>query len=176
MNYIDLVILVFLILGFIRGIMIGMVKQLVSLVGLIVALFASGPLSRPIEALFRSFSDDHTSDLILHTLSYLVAFLCIVILFEIGGRLLRKAVNWASLGGIDKLLGIFFYELKIILLLSVIINIYEIADNQHRLIGEKEIKNSYFYRPVADVVPTIVSWVTKDSDWKEYRFSPSKNK
>lgn len=166
MNYIDLIIIVFLIIGFVRGIMVGMVKQIFSLGGFIIAIFASSSLARPIQHILTTLSDGNTSEWILRSLSYLLAFLGIITVCEICGRLLRKVVNWACLGSADKFFGILFYEIKIILLFSVIINIYEIVDERHRLVGEENIKNSYFYRPVARTIPIIVSWVTKEIDFK----------
>lgn len=175
-NYLDIIILCFLLYGIIRGALSGLIRQAISLAGLIIAVFCSRFIAIPIESLLTSICEIPVN--ISRPLSFCLAFLIILLICEIIIRLLNKILSITRLGGINRILGIVFCELKIIIILSVAINIYELADKDSKLI-ERNIKNeSFLYTSVQNAAPYLFAFVTNDIDWGDIkkRINPNKEK
>ena len=56
--------------------------------------------------------------------------------------------------------GIVFCIFKYVLVLSVILNIFELIDRDSRLLSQNKKENSYFYSRIAKIAPSIFSLVT----------------
>lgn len=175
-NYLDIIILCFLLYGAIRGALSGLVRQALSLAGLIIAVFCSRFIAIPIESFLASICE--IPENISKPLSFCLAFLIILLTCEIIIRLLNKILSITRLGGINRILGIIFCELKIIIILSVAINIYELSDKDSRLI-KQDIKNeSFLYMPVQNAAPFLFTLVANDIDWNgiKKKINPNKEK
>ena len=74
------------------------------------------------------------------------------------------------------MLGIVFCELKIIVILSVAINIYELSDKESKLISQNAKGESLLYLPVQEAAPALFSLVTREIEWEDLknRINPNK--
>ncbi len=176
-NYLDIIISCFLLYGIIRGALSGLVRQAFSLAGLIIAVFCSRFIAIPIESFLASICE--IPENISRPLSFCLAFLVILLVCEIIIRLLNKILSVIRLGGINRILGIVFCELKIIIIVSVAINIYELSDKDSKLI-KQDIKNeSLLYTPIQNAAPFLFTLVANDIDWngiKKKNINPNKEK
>ena len=71
------------------------------------------------------------------------------------GKALTKLANFAALGIINKFLGGVFGVLKIALILSVVLNIFDKMNTTITFVDEEKINDTVLYKPVKDLVPTI---------------------
>ena len=87
--------------------------------------------------------------------AFAITFIGIVLAIAFAGKALTKLANFAALGILNKLLGGAFGALKIALILSVVLNIFDKMNNTVSFIDEDYIENSVIYTPVKALIPTI---------------------
>lgn len=149
MNALDVVILIVLLVGFVRGLMSGFFRQIVSMVGFLVGLLVAC-------VLYTTFGDWLApyigGD---RTMSQFVAFVLIWIgvplALTLAAYLLTKMIECAQLGGLNRLLGGLVAMLKYMLFLSCVLNV---AD-RIRLVPDTLKNDSYVYTPVQ----TMSEWI-----------------
>jgi membrane protein required for colicin V production len=152
MNYIDLIIALFLAWFAYKGFTKGLIIELASLAALVLGIYA---------ALYFS---DITADFLVTYLKVgkkylsLIAFVLTFILVVIGvvtlGRILEKFIDILLLGFLNKLAGAVFGVLKGMLILSLLLMLmnYIGAGN---LLDKKTRESSLFYETVESVAPML---------------------
>lgn len=152
MNYIDLIIALFLAWFAYKGFTKGLIIELASLAALILGIYA---------ALYFS---DVTADFLVTYFKAgkkhlsLVAFVLTFILVVIGvvtlGRILEKFIDILLLGFLNKLTGAVFGILKGMLILSLLLMLLAYM-GVGNLLNEKTRESSLFYEPVESVAPLL---------------------
>ena len=89
-------------------------------------------------------------------ISFATTFIAIVIAVHFLGKVLEKSINMIALGLFNKLLGAVFGLLKVALLLSALIFVFEGLDKQFSLIPQDAKSKSVLYRPMSKLIPAIV--------------------
>ena len=164
MNTIDIVILCILGIGLVQGFWKGFIKQLASLLGLVVGLLAAKALYASLaEKLYTTVTDSMS---VAQGLAFVLIWLAVPIGFAIVASLLTKAMEAVALGGINRLLGAGLGLLKCALLVSLLIGIVEFVDSDHKLIEKKEKKASVLYEPMKSCAEIFVP-VAK-SAWEDF--------
>ena len=88
-------------------------------------------------------------------IAFLVTFGLIVVLIHFIGILADKVVNAASLGFINRILGIVFGLLKSMLIMSVVFVVLNAIDVRKPFLPKNTIEESKFYNPISDIAPVI---------------------
>ncbi len=159
MSQIDIVIIVFAILGAIQGIFKGFILSIASLLGLILGYYLSLRFAWYFEDLLVKPTGDHT--IFIHLLSFVICFTLVVIAVYFLGRALQKALELTPLGCINRIMGALFGAFKGLLFVSAIIYIVEIADKNNTLISQQNKEESVLYKPMAKLIPSLVPQVKK---------------
>lgn len=166
MNWIDFVIIVLLVFGLARGFIDGFVKELASLLALILGIWGAIKFSAfTAERLYDYF--DMTGRYV-GIISFLVTFIIIVIIIHFIGILVDKFVKTLSLGFLNRLLGIVFGVFKTALILSVIFVVFNAIDAKHRFLPRETIEQSKFYNPIADIAPMLFPLIGEGSFDKSF--------
>jgi membrane protein required for colicin V production len=153
MNYIDLIIIVLLVFGLARGFINGFIKELASLLALILGIWGAIKLSAfTAERLYDYFN---MTGQYVGIIAFLITFVIIVIIIHFIGLLVDKFVEKISLGVLNSLLGLVFGLFKTALILSVIFTVLNAIDAKHHFLPKKQIENSRLYNPIADIAPAI---------------------
>jgi membrane protein required for colicin V production len=153
MNWLDFLIIILLVFGLARGFINGFIKELASLLALILGIWGAIKLSAfTAERLYDYF--DMTGQYV-GIISFLVTFIIIVVIIHFVGLLLDKFVETLSLGFLNSLLGLVFGVFKTALILSVIFLVLNAIDAKHHFLPKKLIEQSKFYNPIADIAPAI---------------------
>lgn len=153
MNFIDLIIIVLLILGAVRGFTDGFIKEFASLLALILGIWGA--------IRFSSFTADRLYEYFDMTgryvgiLAFFITFVIIVILIHFIGMIIDKFVDAIELSFLNRLAGILFGLFKTALILSVIFVILNAIHARHPFLPEDKIAQSKFYNPIADIAPAI---------------------
>ncbi len=128
MGTIDVVILIVLGAGLVRGAFKGVISQLGSLVGIslgiIICNIYGAEMTGLMSGWFPSILEMTYGDIVVSVLSNMSLFLIIYWAVLLIARLLRSITKLLALGVFDKLLGSLFCAFKYILLLSVFLNIW----------------------------------------------------
>lgn len=172
MNYIDLIIIVLLVFGLARGFINGFVKELASLLALIVGIWGAIKFSTfTAEKLYDYF--DMTGKYV-GIVAFLITFVIIVIIIHFVGLLVDKFVDKISLGLLNSVLGLIFGLFKSALILSVIFVVLNAIDAKHHFLPREQIARSKFYNPIADIAPAIFPIIGEGSFDKSFdRFKKS---
>ncbi|GHT76529.1 hypothetical protein AGMMS50262_14960 [Bacteroidia bacterium] len=154
--WLDIVIVICVAFGLIKGLRDGFVKQLMSFIALVAAIFFAGKIAVP----FRSFvlhflTGNDVSIQIVSGLCYLLSFILIILLITLLGKLVCLAIKLTPARPLDILLGSFFGMSIWILSLSILFNLFSAFDVNGTIISKNTQAKSIFYERVKKVVPTI---------------------
>jgi len=153
MNYIDFIIIILLVFGLMRGYSEGLVKELASLLALIVGIWGAIKFSSFTAAKLYDYFD--MTGKFVGIIAFLLTFIAIVILIHFIGILVDKFVDSISLGFLNRLLGVFFGVFKTALILSVIFVVLNALDAKHSFLPKEKIEQSKLYNPIADIAPAL---------------------
>lgn len=149
MTYIDLLILVPLLWGAVRGFMKGFIISISGLLALILGIYGAVLLS---DRLGAYLAESHGLEgAMMPTIAFSLVFLAIVVGVYFLGRLIQKGMSLVALGFVNKLAGGLFGVLKSALVLSVVILLLQMADAHFPFLPKKELEKSFLYEPVADL-------------------------
>jgi membrane protein required for colicin V production len=161
MNYIDFIIIILLVFGLARGFINGFIKELASLLALILGIWGAIKFSAFTAARLYDYFD--MTGQYVGIIAFLVTFVIIVIVIHFIGLLVDKFVDKISLGVLNSLLGLVFGVFKTALILSVIFTILNAFDAKHHFLPKKQIENSRLYNPIADLAPAIFPLIGEGS-------------
>lgn len=153
MNWLDIVLLCLAGIGFMKGLFDGMIKQVVSLIAIIVAIFfcakAAGWLKVYITKLGWFSAEWVTIS------SYVLGFLLILVVVVLIGEVMHRVVGVTPLGILNHFGGGFVGLIVMVLFISLSLNLIEIVDKKSTLISPETKIESRFYYQTKEIVPTI---------------------
>jgi membrane protein required for colicin V production len=153
MNWIDVVIVVILILSVVMGFINGLVKEVASLAALIFGIWGAIKFSSFTAAKLYDFFD--MTGQYVGVIAFIVTFAIIVVIIHFIGILAHKIVNAASLGFINRILGIVFGLLKSVLIMSVFFVVMNVINDKRPFLPKDLIEKSIFFNPISDIAPVI---------------------
>jgi membrane protein required for colicin V production len=153
MNWLDAFIIVVLILSLINGFINGLVKEVASLAALILGIWGAIKFSTFTAGKLYDYFD--MTGHYVGIIAFIITFGIIVVIIHFIGILADKIVNAASLGFINRILGIVFGLIKSTLIMSVFFVILNAIDVRRAFLPKKAIEESKFYNPISDIAPSI---------------------
>jgi membrane protein required for colicin V production len=157
MNWFDLVVAILVIITLLKGFFSGLVMQIASLVGLVLGAIFAGRLSGIIAPWLIELTGAPPH--IIGTLSYVVAFLLILIALFFAGKLLQSFVDAIKMNTLNRLAGALFFCAKWIILFSILMNLIVELDRNKRIITEDVRKNTYTYPVVIEIARTVIPYL-----------------
>jgi membrane protein required for colicin V production len=160
MNVFDIVITVFLLFGFVRGIMKGLFIEIASLVALIGGVWGSIHFSYFIGDFLKesvSWSEKQIS-----LAAFAITFILIIVVVSLLGKFLTKLADLAALGLINKAFGGVFGLVKIGLVLSIVFIFFDRMNSTISFIDKETLEESILYKPVKSIAPTIFPSIIKE--------------
>lgn len=153
MNTFDIVLLVFLLFGFIRGLTKGLFVELASLIALIAGVYGAIHFSYFVGSLLESRID--WEEKYIAIVAFAITFIIIVVVIAMLGKMLTKMADFASLGFLNKLLGGLFGILKIGMILSILLIVFDKLNKTIPFTSEEVTEESILYEPVRDLAPML---------------------
>jgi membrane protein required for colicin V production len=105
--------------------------------------------------------------------AYLVGFLLLLVgiywLVSLIFGTMTRIINGLSLGWINRLSGGLFSVLKTAIVLSLLLNLYEVVDPGRRLIGNERAESAKIYVPLLKLAPTLFPSFRPPFNWKQFR-------
>ena len=143
MNWLDILLLVFLVFGLIEGFKTGLILQLTGIVALLLALLLVGHLVPYISPYLQSIITLSTTT---HTiLVYIVSFVIIVLSVFCIGLCVHFLFKLPILNSLNKLLGALFSVLKWGILLSVVLFVFAKLDKNGQVLSKPTRDSSILY-------------------------------
>jgi membrane protein required for colicin V production len=146
---IDILFLSMMAMALFKGLRNGLIVAIFSIIAWILGLLAAFKFSY-IAANYLKESLN-MSERTVSVLSFILVFFIVVLLVNLGARLLEKSVELVFLGWVNKIGGIFFYVLLYTLIFSVVIYFAERAN----LVSEEAVATSRVYpwvKPLALII------------------------
>lgn len=153
MATIDIILAALLLFGFVRGLMKGLFVELASLVSLVAGVYGAIHFSYFVGDFLKDSVD--WDEKYIAIVAFAVTFIIIVIVISLLGKLFTKIADFASLGILNKLLGGVFGALKIGLILSVLLIVFDKLNSTIPFVNEEATEDSILYKPVKSLAPMI---------------------
>jgi membrane protein required for colicin V production len=153
MNTFDIIIAAILLFGFIRGLMKGFFVELASLVSLIAGVYGAIHFSYFV----GNFLQDKVEweERYISIIAFAITFVAIVIVISLLGKLFTKVADFASLGILNKLLGGAFGALKLGLIVSVLLIVFDKLNSTIPFVNKENTEDSILYEPVKNLAPMV---------------------
>ena len=144
MNYLDIILLIPLLWGLVRGFMKGFIIQLAGIAAFLLGVLGAIHFSAFIAGLMERKCGWHYN----HTqlVAFAITFLGIVILIFFLAKLMESAVKMAALGVVNKIAGAIFGALKFVLITGTALYLLHSIESRFRLIPEKTQESSLLYK------------------------------
>ena len=149
----DIICIVVVILGILRGYQRGLIIGVFSLLSVIIGLAAALKLSTVVAAYIGK--SVKVSDEWLPLISFALVFLAVVLLIRLGAKAIEKAFEVALLGWANRLGGIIFFVAIYLLVLSVLFFYGE----QMKIITPETIQQSKTWALVSPWGPKVINTV-----------------
>jgi membrane protein required for colicin V production len=153
MSIIDIVLGALLLFGLIRGAMKGLFVEIASLVALVLGVYGSIHFSGFAAEFLESKVD--WNEKTINIVAFAITFVMIVLAISLAGKALTKLADFAALGIVNKLAGGLFGALKIGLILSVLLIVFNKLNNTLPFMGKEDLEESILYEPVKSLAPMI---------------------
>jgi len=153
MAVIDIILAALLLFGFVRGLMKGLFVELASLVSLIAGVYGAIHFSYFVGDFLKDSVD--WDEKYIAIVAFAVTFIVIVIVISLLGKLFTKIADFASLGILNKLLGGVFGALKVGLILSVLLIVFDKLNSTIPFVNKETTEDSILYKPVKGLAPMI---------------------
>ena len=147
MNYIDIIILLFLLFGAFRGFSKGLIIEVATLAGLVLGVYLAINYSPYTEGILRDFLNVSVAPRYLSYLALAVTFIVVVVAVFIIGKLLTKLIDIISLGLLNKLLGTVLGIVKYFIIVCVLLLIVDALNEKFQFISEETRQKSLLFGP-----------------------------
>ena len=170
MNWIDLLVLVVLGFGIIKGLYDGFIKQVIALASLVLAVFFAGQIARPFRDMLMSNVSiaNSISPQVITIGCYILSFMLIIMVLRKLSILLNKTVNMiAPTSCLNFVLGGLLGAVSMLFFLSLTFNIITNVDPNSKIIKEDTKNRSIFFYKVEKVVTFIAPLIKQSHFIKE---------
>lgn len=174
MSIIDIVLGSLLLFGLIRGGMKGLFVEIASLVALVLGVYGAIHFSGFAAQFLESKVD--WNEKTINIVAFATTFVIIVLVISLAGKALTKLADFAALGILNKLLGGVFGALKIGLILSVLLIVFNKMNNTLPFMEKKDLEESMLYEPVKSIAPMIFPTLIKSDSEQDANTEETKNK
>jgi len=159
MIVVDLLIAVLLGYALFKGLQKGLIVSVISLIALIAGIYFSFQFSFFISEILQQNTQWNPNAIMVS--AFFITFLLILVLLFLLGKILTKLVDAVALGFMNKLAGAAFEGLKMILIISVFLNLFQKINYNSLFVSEKKLEESVFYHPLKEVSKTIFPLMDK---------------
>lgn len=160
MNWFDLVIVILVLITLVKGFFSGLVMQIASLAGLILGAIFAGQLSAILAPKLISLTN--ASPHIIGPLSYIIAFIVIIVALLFAGKLLESFVDAIKMNTLNRFAGALFCCAKWLIVFSILINLIVEFDQDKQIIKEDIREQALSYPIVTDIAQTVIPYLKFD--------------
>jgi len=158
MSTVDTIILLLFVPGLIQGLRKGFVSQAITLVSVFAGIWLAFHFSEMLCEKLLSYLPDAP-----HTVVYIIAFILVVcavmILLGMVAKALRKLMDVAMMGLLDRLLGMVFALFTSMLVISILIVLFSYLNKITGLVETETLEQSRLYLPLKDLAYKVFPYL-----------------
>ncbi|MBQ8855772.1 MAG: CvpA family protein [Bacteroidales bacterium] len=157
MNILDIILLICFIPALVQGIRKGFIAQAISIISIIVGIWASARFADVVAAWVAQYIT--ASEQVMKIVAF--ALILIVVFFLLGllGKALEGIFNFVLLGWLNKLLGVVFALLKTALIVGLVIMAFSSLNDTFHLVKEEVLNESVLYPPLKKVAFDVFPYI-----------------
>lgn len=160
MSWFDLVVVILILVTLVKGFFSGLVMQIASLAGIVLGAIFAGQLSAFIAPRLIEYVGG--SPHIIGPLSYIIAFILIIVALFFAGKLIESFVDALKMTFLNRLAGAVFCCVKWVVLFSILLNLLVEFDQNKVIIKEDVRENSQIYPYIAEISRTVIPYLRFD--------------
>ncbi len=153
MNWLDISLLCLAVIGFVKGLFDGIVRQIASLIALVAAIYFCAEAAVWLRGHLLKLDWFPQEGVIVG--SYVIGFLLIVGIVILTGEIVHRVLEVTPISLLNHLAGGGFGLITMLLFISLFFNLLEVIDPRSSFISLETKIESQFYHTVRDIVPTI---------------------
>ena len=157
MNYIDIIILLFLSYGAFRGFSKGLIVEIATLTGLVLGVFMAIKYTPYTEGILRDFLN--ISSRYLSYIAWAITFLLVVIVVYLLGKMLTRLIDMIALGLLNKLLGTLLGIAKYFVIVCVLLMIVDALNDKFQFLSEETRQKSLLFYPFLNFAQKIYNTI-----------------
>lgn len=154
MNYIDIVLLLLLLTGAIRGFIKGFIFEIAVLGALFLGMYTGFHFAYIIQPYLLKIGK--MNPLTVSYVSFFITFLLVAIGIFFLAKLFEGLINIAALGIFNKILGAVFGLLKYAFIISIVLYFFNQLDAKHHYLSADKKAESHVYYPVLKLSPALL--------------------
>lgn len=153
MSTLDIILVAVLLFGLVKGFLKGLFVEITSLVALVLGLYGAIHFSYFIANILKNSVE--WTEKYIQIVAFASTFVIIVLLISLSGKLLTKLADAAALGIMNKIFGAAFGFVKVGLILSVVLIVFDKLNRNLPFVKEETLETSILYKPVKNLAPMI---------------------
>ena len=160
MSTLDIIILVPLVFGIIKGFSRGFIREIAALTGLFLGIIASYLLSEHVFEYFTIYFQ--SADFELRIVSYVVVFFLTILLINFIATALTRTLKLVALNGINRILGAILGLGKWLIILGLVIFLVNRAQKNSPIFQKSTLAESKYFKVISDYGEEIAAAVNFD--------------
>ena len=157
MNLLDIIILICLIPALIQGLMKGFISQAISLISIIVGVWASAHF---VDLVYQWLAAHISgSEQTLKIAAFAIIFVFVIVALTLIGKLLEKVIELIMLGWLNRLLGGVFAVAKWLLIMGIITIGFNSLNETFNLVNTDTLAQSQLYQMLNNIAGFIFPYL-----------------
>lgn len=157
MNILDIIILICLIAALIQGVVKGFISQAISLISIIVGVWASAHFAGLVCQWLGQYIS--CSEQVLKISAFVLIFIVVIVCLILLGKLLEAAIKLIMLGWLNKLLGAVFAILKWSIILGMVTLGFNAINEAFSIVKPETLAQSHLYPALTNFANTIFPYL-----------------
>jgi membrane protein required for colicin V production len=153
MNAIDIAIVILILWGAINGFIKGFVIQSITLVALVLGVWAGSMFYEPIGNHLSKWLS--LNGKLMQILAFTLIFIAVLIAMHFISKLLTNMMGKSVLGRLNRIGGVLFGMAKMAFIASVFIVIIQKFDHKNKILTPELTSGSTLFKPVSKIAPAI---------------------
>jgi membrane protein required for colicin V production len=154
MNWLDIIIVCLAAVGLVKGLIDGMIRQIVSLVAFVAGIYLCHEVAEWLSGFLSQF-DWYPKNYIGFT-SYFIGFVLIVSVVIFAGKIVHKIISATPLSIFNHLTGGILGLVLMLLFISLVFNIIEVLDKNSSLLAQELKVESRFHYMIKNIIPSLL--------------------
>jgi|SRR5690606_4124433 len=159
MFVVDIIIAILLGYALYKGLQKGLVVAILSLFALIIGVYVSLKFSFYTRDIL--FIDSNLSEHTITLAAFFITFVIVLLVLFFLGKMLTKMISAIALGFLNRVGGAVFEGLKMVLIISIILNLFQKINFNHIIVSKEQLDSSLFYRPIEEVSKKVFPLMEK---------------
>jgi membrane protein required for colicin V production len=165
MNHVDIILVIPLAIGAIRGFVKGFVHEIASLIALIAGVYIAALFAGLVGGYLREYVDwnPHAVKIV----AFVTIFIVVVVVIKLIARIIEKVFKLVGINFLNQIAGLGAGILKTAFILSIILIFLNYINREKLIMSDETRESSFLYNRVASLAPLVMPAMSFSFDEEE---------